>query len=303
MCRMRRALLLASMTLSLMVVPGPTQAQTQPQPQAGECRPSATAVERDLGAPTPEGTAVQDKLASVAAPNGYIFTVARPSAAFVYLGDQWFDLDLALYSRGQCIATWDITLKGYSYQDDRRVLQFVRPDEQIINLEPGEYKLSVAHKYYATPEAAQDFDPEKGYTVRVAIGPRVCKLEPPNDQPTLVPNLTKRRDDALYQLGLSIQPEQPGPFDLMTFTAVISPPYLDLFDFEWAIDGQVVPDNATATLQAAVIGLPKVQGLEHKVRLTAKGMREYMDPDPKYRHVPLNGGTLTVECTFALTGA
>ena len=34
---------------------------------------------------------------------------------------------------------------------ERRVLQFVRPDEQIVPLDPGDYELIVGHKFWNKP--------------------------------------------------------------------------------------------------------------------------------------------------------
>ncbi len=252
--------------------------------------------------PDANGTTVEDRLDVVTARNGYRFTVPPNTSTFVYVGDQWYDLDLAVFGRGPCpVAAWSVKAVGASARAERRVISFVRPDEQILDLEPGEYVLVVAHKYWALPEYATDFDPNLGYRVRVAIGPKVCGLEPPNDQDVeLYPGLKQRRDDAIYQAGLSIQPapEELGPFALMTFTAVVSPPFTELFDFGWEIDGQPVPDATGPVIQRAYSDLQKTADGSHRVRMVARGAREYRDPDPQFNHVPLNGGSLAVECSF-----
>jgi hypothetical protein len=81
----------------------------------------------------------------------------------------------------------------------------------------------------------------------------------------------------------------------MSFNAFLSPPYSDLFDFDWRIDGRSIPGNTGLTAQIAVSDLSNVSGNEHNVRVTARGVREYPDPDPRNRHIP---PTLAVQCTF-----
>lgn len=276
--------------------------------QTAQCSAGSAQVQKDLQTPTAEGTTIQDRLDSPVERHSYTFKAGDGRAAFIYVGDQWYDLDLVLYSRGQCavLAAWEVLAKAYSYNSGQRVIQYVRPDEEIINVNPDDYELVVSHKYWRNPENARDFDPSKGFTVRVALGPRVCGLDPPNDQPNpLVPGLFKRRDDALYQAGISVTPDNPGPFDLISFNAVVSPPYLDLFDFDWTLDGQPVPGfsgpaiqpgAAGANFQSPTAALQKTPDGQHKVRVTARGMREYPDPDtpPEYKLPP----TMSVECTF-----
>lgn len=265
------------------------------QPQ---CSSAHTA--KPFAQPDANGTTVEDRLEEVTARHGYRFTVPPNSSAYLYVGDQWYDLDLAVFGQGPCpVAAWSVKAVGASARAERRVIAFVRPDEQILNLDPGEYVLVVAHKYWALPEYASDFDPARTYRVRVAVGARVCGLEPPNDRDNeLYPGLKMRRDDAIYQAGMSFQPapEELGPFALMTFTAVVSPPFSDLFDFEWKIDGQ--PAGTGPVMQKPYAALPKTSLGLHKIQMTAKGAREYRDPDPQFNHTPLDGGTLSVECTF-----
>ena len=117
--------------------------------------------------------------------------------------------------------------------------------------------------------------------MRVALGPQPCG-EP------------RRDPDDRYQLALTLRPEQPGPFDLVSFNAFISPPYSDLFDFDWQPDGQPVSGDWRETLQQPAPELLKT-GSEHSIRVTARGVREY--PDPDQPHIP---PTLTVDCTFGV---
>jgi hypothetical protein len=105
----------------------------------------------------------------------------------------------------------------------------------------------------------------------------------------------RRAEDALYQLGMTISPveKERGPFSLMTMTGFLTPPYTDLFDFAWVLDGQPRPDMTTYTLQIPTSDLPKTAGGKHVVQLTAIGARPY--PDPLTPDVP---PTLRVECQF-----
>ena len=75
-----------------------------------------------------------------------------------------------------------------------------------------------------------------------------------------------------------LEPQNPGPFSLMSFTAAVSPPYTDLFDFDWQLDGQPVPAGSVTNIQSPTQALPKGAVGEHKVRVTARGARPYPDP-------------------------
>jgi hypothetical protein len=250
------------------------------------------------------------------------FTVpAGPTQALtVYVGDQWYDLDLALYKRGSCVASyaWQVRVAAISQRAERRVMQFVRPDEQVLKtVEPGDYRLVVAHKWHTVPGMAGDFTPARGFTVRIARTAEMCALTPdntayhpamfdpetPQEYKDRLADVRVRPDDALYQLGATIGPANPDQFALMSFNAVISPPYTDLFDFEWFLDGKKVGDASPTTLMAANALAKPAGALEHshELRLVAKGAREYQDPtDPQYNHLPLNGGTLELTCTFTI---
>ena len=296
MCWLRRLLLIAVLTVPVGLLPRAAEVYSQ----SVECVQTSTPP-INIGTPGADGVTRQEKLAQAGDKIRYAFHVPSPSSAFIYVGDQWYDLDLALFTQGHCVAAWEVAAKGSSDKEGRRILQYQRPDEEILNLEPGDYLLIVGHKYAETPEFAAGFDPEKGFTVRIALNAPVCNLNPPNDQPTRFPGVSKRRDDAWYQLAMSFQPNSPGPFDLMTFNAMVSPPFLDLFDFAWQIDGMPVPDSNTPTIQMAVIALPKTPDGQHQVKVFAKGARVY--PDPDQPHIPLDGGILSVSCTFKLQGA
>jgi hypothetical protein len=295
----RRLLVLASLVA---VVPGllsvgpPGEAYGQ----ALECLQGQSHIPIDLGTPNAQGAVYPDTLSSPAEKHGFYFSVPARSAASLYVGDQWFDLDMYLYVRGRCPqGSWEKLVRTWSARSERMVLQFERPDEQIINLDPGDYLLLVGHKYAEDPEYARDFDPSRGFTIRVALNPPYCALSPadvPEPNP-LDPSVTmlRRPDDALYQLGLNFQPDEKelGPFSLMTFNAFVSPPYSDLYDFQWELDGVALAGQNTPIIQTATSDLGKTADGRHTIRVTAIGAREY--PDPFLSHIP---PTLSAACSF-----
>jgi hypothetical protein len=119
--------------------------------------------------------------------------------------------------------------------------------------------------------------------------------------PQYPPLLNRPHNPRKFQIGLSIQPEQAeiGPFTLMTFTAFVSPPYTDLFDFHWELDGQPASDTIGPTFQKPVAALSPTPDGQHTVRMTAVGAREYRDAtDARYNFVPFDGGAVTVQCSF-----
>ena len=270
--------------------------------QTVECLRGDNHVQIDMGTPDEQGTTREDTLGSPGEKHGYYFIVPERSAAALYVGDQLYDLDLYLYQRGDCAAgSWQKLVRTWSARSDRMVLQFVRPDEQIVNLDPGEYLLLVGHKYAEDPQFARDFDPSRGFTIRIALNPPYCGLSPAD---VLNPNpldpsvmMLRRPDDALYQLGLDYQPEgeELGPFSLMTFNAFVSPPYTDLYDFSWELDGKPVPGETLPVFQRATADLPASSNGQHTIRVNAMGAREY--PHALLTHTPPN---LSVACTFTV---
>lgn len=274
-----RAALLAILALQIVALPSTGSAQQV------VCEESPHAPPEDLGTPGQDGTTVETTLEAVGDQAAYRFRVPEASTAYVYVGDQWYDLDLALWYEFRAFACWRV--RGISERHERRVLQLIRPDEQILeSLDPGDYTL------VAQAADTSAFDPSRGSTIRVALGPPLCgSLEPPNVPNPEHPGLLMRAEDALYQLGLSIEPRERlrGPFSLLTLNAFLSPPYTDLFDFEWGINGMAVDGHTGPTLQVAASELLQV----NRVQLTAHGVREY--PDPDQPHLP---PTLSVECTF-----
>jgi hypothetical protein len=295
---------LALLVVSLLRPPSTAAQTTVCLSERSEDLPKVLSSVRDLGVPNAEGVTIQEQLQNTGDPfvmRAYKFSVpeGRPSAAFVYVGDQWYDLDLALYavSANRSIACWQTTgARARSERAQTRAIQLIRPDEQIIEeLAPGDYILLVG------VEVANSamFDASKPFTVRVALTPKICALNPSNVPSARYPGLKERAGDSWYQVGVAYEPPeaQLGPFTLMTFSALVSPPYLDLFDFRWEVDGKPAGGGET-TLQVAVPGLTKTPDNKHRVKLTAIGARQY--PDPDQPHIPLAdlGGSVAVECTF-----
>ena len=268
------------------------------------CLPSPEANRIEMGAPDPEGVNRSIGLRSTDDSVGFHFTVPADSAVLLYVGDQWFDLDLYLYARGRCPAgSWEQLIRAWSTRTDRRLIQFMRPDEQIANLLRGEYLMVALYKMPEGRAAADAFDPTRQFTARVALLDPYCGLDPvdipqiPHIGPAIP--LPKRPDEALYQLGLSISPPEAErvPFSLMSFNAFVSPPYTDLFDFVWVLDGQRLeePDvcRTCTTYQIPTTDLRPTPGGQHRIEVTATGAREY--PDPTLTHTP---PTLKVGCAF-----
>lgn len=236
-----------------------------------------------LGVPGQNGVVVQEALTAPGQTRTYKFQVTQPAAAHIYLGDQWYDIDLALVrdpppgsaAPGEEIGRWYFVAEARTAE--RRVLQFVRPEIIVEQLRPDFYTLVVV------AGDGRAFDPQRPYTLRVALTPPVCAAA--------------RDPDNRYQLALTIDPAEPTPFSLLSFNAIISPPYSDLFDFDWQLNGQALEPDWRETVQVPAADLPAVRDGVHRVTVTARGVREYPDPEPRYRHVP---PTLSVECTFRL---
>jgi hypothetical protein len=226
----------------------------------------------------------------------YRFTVKQKGTALVYVGDQWYNLNLGLFSLvSGTESCWSVEARGASTESARRVLQFVQPDERDIDVDPGDYILTIR------AGDAVGFDPSKKFTVRVAVGPQTCALMPPN-MPTEYPGMTAKPDNPnKFQVGIAFSPSaaELGPFALMSFNANVSPPYTDLFDFAWVIDGQPVAGVTDPTILKPYSELTKTPDGSHTVVLTATGARPYKDPtDPRYDFTPFDGGSVSVTCTF-----
>jgi len=238
----------------------------------------------------------QEKLNDMTDAKRYVFRVKEKGTAFVYVGDQWYNLNLGIFSvKDKKVACWTVDGRGASTQSERRDLQFVRPDERAIDVTPGEYMVTVR------AGDAMGFDASRAFTVRIAITPGLCNLQPANE-PTEYEGMTKKPDNPdKFQVGVSISPGEAerGPFALMSFNAYVSPPYTDLFDFTWELDGKVVPNEIGPTILKPYADLPKSPLGVHTLKLTVKGAREYKDPtESQYNFTPFNGESRTVNCQF-----
>lgn len=259
------------------------------------CGIQASGEPQPIGAPNAEGWTKEENLPAANESRRYLFNVKEKGTAYVYVGDQWYNLDLGVFSvvfgAESC---WSLRLSGVSDESQRRVINFVKPDERSLDVEPGDYILTVR------PGDLADFDPRRNFTVRVAVSPRACALNPANI-PTEYPGLTQKPDNPnLFQIGASITPDESklGPFALMAFNAYVSPPFTDLFDFTWELDGQVVPGENGPTFLKPYADLKKTGGA-HTLKMTAKGAREYHDPtDATFNFTPFDGGAQSVTCTF-----
>jgi hypothetical protein len=287
----------AALLAALAFEPGTTPvALGQAVPQT-ICGATGAEEPKNIGMPDANGwTNDQEGLDDVLQVRRYRFRVSQPGTALVYVGDQWYNLNLGLFSlvsgNESC---WSVEARGASTESDRRVLQFVRPDEREIEVAPGDYILTVR------AGDAAGFDPARKFTVRVAVGPRVCAIVPPN-VPTEYPGMTAKPDNPnKFQVGVAFTPSEAelGPFALMSFNAYVSPPYTDLFDFAWELDGQPVAGVVDPTILKPYSELKKTPDGSHTVKLTAKGARQYTDPtDPRYNFTPFDGGSVSVTCTF-----
>jgi hypothetical protein len=263
------------------------------------CGATGTAAPRGIGAPDANGwTSDQESLANVDEIRRYRFTVKEKGTAYVYVGDQWYDLNLGMFSlkNNTDVGCWSVQVRGTSTEADRHRLGFVRPDERAIEVEPGDYILTAL----AADNAV--VDPARSFTVRVAVGPRVCALSPANLPVPEYPGMTNKPDNPdLFQVGVTFQPDasELGPFTLMSFNVFLSPPFTDLFDFAWELDGKVVPNENGATILKPYADLPKTPLGLHTVKLTVTGAREYKDPtESVYNFTPFNGESRTVTCQF-----
>ena len=79
-----------------------------------------------------------------------------------------------------------------------------------------------------------------------------------------------------------ISRRSPTPFSLLSFNAFVSPPYSDLFDFDWSLDGQRIPESLRETMQVAVPDF-RWAGGNHRVEVTARGVRPYPDRISAFR--------------------
>ncbi|MCC7105293.1 MAG: hypothetical protein IT307_09135 [Chloroflexi bacterium] len=218
-----------------------------------------------IGAPDANGTTLKGGLQQPGDIDAYEFQVQRPSSVHIVLADLWIDTDISLYetATGRFIGQARFVAESRRTGQDQG--QFQAPEFIVERLEPGAYTIFV----FSGDLLAYDL---RGYTARVALGaPTVAQPLPPAGQEP-----TWRKDN--YVLSLGMEPADATQFSLMTFTAFIDPPFTDLFDFAWEIDGKPLPDSNMPVIQ---MGRPSLG--RHTVKLTAVGARDYPDPDHPHR--------------------
>jgi hypothetical protein len=295
----RRLILVALVSTTAAVGPqaaGDVHSQGVPQ---AICGGQSIEPPRVIGQPDANGwTSSEESLKTGDAVRRYRFNVREKGTAYVYIGDQWYDLNLGLFSvnTGAEVGCWTVQPKATSDHSELHRLGFVRPDERAVEVEPGDYVLSARVGDNAI------VDPNRNFTVRVAVGPRVCALVPANIPDPEYPGLTNKPDNPdLFQVGVSYQPDasELGPFTLMSFNAYLSPPFTDLFEFTWELDGQVVAGENGPTFLKPYADLPATPTGLHTVKLTAKGVNEYQDPtEARFNVLPFDGGARSVTCQF-----
>jgi hypothetical protein len=264
--------LVAALTLLLALAAEPGYA-------AGPARSPALAT-HDLGTIRADGATLADSLGSFGQANAYTFRVADgPSSVQVYVGDLWYDVDVLLL-RASALPDDPGQWRSMSCADGclasapssaRRRVQLVQPKGLIESVEAGPYAVVVR------PRDEADFSAGHPFTLRVMATPPVCGLT----------------DDTGggYRLAVVAAPAAPRRADLVTLTAYVLPPFGDLFDFEWSVDGRRLPSSG-AVAQVLAFDLSGGRTGAHEVRVLARGVRPY--PDPDQAEVP---PTLAVGCS------
>jgi hypothetical protein len=221
----------------------------------------------DLGVPGLEGVSVE----ADGSPRNYTFRVTgEPSTVLIYVGDLWAPTQAAVF-RGSAGSACDAGsgCVASARSDELRTHQLYRPMVMAPTLEPGAYTLRVT--------GAEG--PRPGHTVRLAVASSICG--------------TSADGSSRYAMALSVRPVRPRWFDLLTFDALLSPPYSDLFDFDWEVDGRPVAPGGRQTLQWSA---RELGAGEHRLRVVARGARPYPDPDQ-----PVVPPTVVAECSFRVS--
>ena len=253
------------------VTGGTAVAAASPPEQAGA----------DLGAPDANGITVVERFAAAEQTNIYTFSVPVRSSVHVYVGDLWYDVGVTLWrgstDGGAC--TPGAGCLAESRASARRVVQFVQPKTLLETVDAGTYALTIR------PQDAA-FEPGRPFTLRLAVTPPVCAVNP--------------AADGQYLAAVSITPASPTRASLVTLTAYVLPPYTDLFDFTWSAEGASLPERQGPIVQVPGFELLRTPGGTANITMTATGARTYRDPtDARYDHRPLGGGSLTVGCKIS----
>src|SRR5215212_2049668 len=270
-----RAALAAVLALLLVTVPGPGHA-------AGPAPVPARAT-MDLGALRADGVTLKGSLGSFGQANAYTFQVADgPGTVQVYVGDLWYDVDVLLL-RASALpddpAQWRGVACGVGClasapASARRRVQLVEPKGLIEAVDNGAYALVIR------PRDEADFSDWREFTLRVMVTPPVCAVTDAGASG--------------YRLALAVTPSAPRRADLVTLAAYVLPPFGDLFDIEWSVDGRQLGQGGPVA-QGLAFDLAGGRSGAHDVRVVARGVRAY--PDPDQPEVP---PTLTVGCSLPL---
>jgi hypothetical protein len=223
-----------------------------------------------LGTPSQSGVIVGGALPGAEDVHAYALEVRQRSSAHIFLGNLESDFDIYLYRNpppGDALGAGLMVATSRGQDGPHRAL--------AESVDSGTYTVFV-NSNGPSPRS-------RSYALRVVLGPPVCAVQ--------------RDSISLFQLGLSIQPQQPSFFSLMTFNAFIDPPYADLYVFDWRVDGRPVGAGDGQILQVAAQDLPSTGDGIHWVSLTARGVRAYPDLEPRRRYSP---PTLSVECSFRI---
>jgi hypothetical protein len=238
-----------------------------------------------MGTPDPQGASVIDRIPVTGGMRAFRFAVGPfASGAHIYLGDQWMNLDMTLWRDGApgigssptaCAAS--LGCLGEARANVRDVMQFYEPDVIVApQLQPNTAYVVVV---FPGQDFKQDrYHPYDTFTFNVAVTPPVCGVA--------------KQDGGSYHVALVAEPEEPRTSSLLTFSAVVTPPYSDLFDFDWEINGETVEAATIPVIQrpASALGAGS-----HLVRAVARGVRQY--PDPDQPQVP---PTLIAECRLPI---
>ena len=174
----RRAILVALVASTAAMEPyAAARRWARPVQQQQSAAAEGNSAPMPIGEPGPDGWSTRKKRSTKSATsNGTSFTVKDTGTAYVYVGDQWYNLNLGLFSvkHKQDVGCWSVDVRGTSTEAERRISSSCGPDERAIEVEEGDYWLTVR------AGDAGGFDPSRTFTVRVAVGPRVCALAPAN---------------------------------------------------------------------------------------------------------------------------
>ncbi len=281
------SLLAGALLGQLAPAPSAVQAQIAPWPPPG-AQPQCAGPHSDwpsacqLGSPDANGTTAAGTLADINDKVTWVFNVPPGARKSVHLTlqDIWSDFYIDLWGRDPTnpIIHKSVFIKASKTFESRK-LQFVKPQIIIEQLDPGPYLVAIYPAQDAPDPVA--YDPQHpGYTLWVSLGPPICTLAAKDN----------------FQVGITVEPANITQFSLLSMNAFIDPPFSDLFDFGWAVDGKPVMPGARQTIQfPATAPGPG----PHQVTVSVKGARQYPDPDAPF--VPLNGDVMTTPpCQFGV---